>query len=103
GQAQPRMWFDLKNAAEVVDVLEREKIHVAVKFVICREQVFESLVLVVFGIAVAGSVVIFESESRGAAQVGESVAALQCNHESVLLQARRSDAACVHEISKLVR
>src|SRR3977135_2092801 len=41
GQAQPGMRLDLKNASRVLDVLQRDKIHVAVEFVVGGEEVFE--------------------------------------------------------------
>src|SRR5262245_24835283 len=46
--------LELKNASEVLDILQREEIHVAVKLVIGGEQVFKSLVLSVCRIAIAG-------------------------------------------------
>src|SRR5260221_9310011 len=41
GQAQPRMRFDLENPARVLNVLQRDEIHVAIEFVVGGEEVFE--------------------------------------------------------------
>src|SRR5262245_51850140 len=54
--AQSRMRFQLKDASHVMDVLERNEIHVAVKFVVGGEQIFKRLMFPVRRIAVAGTV-----------------------------------------------
>src|ERR1041384_7865187 len=64
------MRLELEDAAHIVDVLQADEIHVAVKLVVGREQVFKSLVRVVGRIAVAGSGAILPRQARGGGRGG---------------------------------
>src|ERR1043166_1951954 len=84
GQAQPGMRFDLKDGAHVMDVLEREEIHVAVELVVGREQVVESLMPAVAGVAITSGEIVFQSQARFAPEIRKRVTTLSDNSKRVL-------------------
>src|SRR2546430_1913479 len=62
--AQAWMRPELQNASDVMDVLQREEIHITVEPVITRKKIVESLMLAIMRIAVARAVGIFKAQPR---------------------------------------
>src|SRR6267378_8393980 len=94
--------LDLENGANVVNVLQRNEIRVAVKLVVRRKKILERSMLAVRGIAVAGTVGVFEAKPRCAEGLGDGVAALHNRRVSFVIEPRgRRAGASIAEISKL--
>ena len=75
----------LINIVRVDEVLPGEEVHRAVEFVVGRIEVDEGVVLVVGGIAIAGSVIETESQSWLPVHFGEGIAAFDVRGISKLV------------------
>src|ERR1041385_8260765 len=87
GQTHAGMRLKLKDAAHVMNILERDKIHVAIKFMIRWKQIVEGLMLAIVRIAIARGVGIFNSEARLGPGVGERITGLRNDHIRLLIDA----------------
>ena len=67
--------------------MQRNKIHITIKFVIGGEKVVERLVLVVVGIVVAGGIIVFQTDPRGPERAGPGVTAGDVRGERLLIEA----------------
>jgi hypothetical protein len=104
GQARPRVRLELKNSTKVVHILQRKKIHIAIELVVRRKEIFESFMLAVLGVAVAGAMGVFETEARFGPCIEKCVAALKDDHVGVMIESFRGRAGSrITEVAKLIR
>ena len=97
--AQAWMRPELQNASDVMDVLQREEVHITVEPVITREKIVESLMLAIMRIAVARGVGIFKAQPGLGPGIRKGVPALSDDHISPLIQAfGRSSGARIAKV-----
>src|SRR2546430_16248335 len=82
------MRLKLEDAANVMKILKRNEIHVAIELVISGEQILERLMFIVARIAVSRAIAVLERDSRCTPGVREGVTSLGNKHPSFVVQTR---------------
>src|SRR5882762_9767869 len=85
-EAHSRVRFELKNSADIMDILQRDEIHVAIKFVIRREEIIERLVFAVARVFVTRTMRVFHAKAWLGPGPCESVACLRDDHIGLVIQ-----------------
>src|SRR6185436_6625375 len=73
-ECQTRQGLNRTCQPDVMDVLQRKEIHVAVELVVRGEQIFERLVFVIARVAIAGAEIVFDTKTRCERRIGKRVA-----------------------------
>src|SRR5436305_4189181 len=80
---------ELENSPQILDILQREEVHVTVIWVICGKKAFECLMFPIMRIAIAGRMRVLEPKPRFARNVRKCVSTLCDKHPGALIQPRR--------------
>src|SRR5262249_26995112 len=78
--------LQLKNRACVMDVLQRNEIHVAIELMVRGKEIIERLMLAVAWVAISRGIGVFKSQARRSPYVCEGIATLQNGHICFVVQ-----------------